>query len=707
MASPRAHTLSQLAAAGRWWDVAAASTGGFNDPDALMLAAHAWTKLGLPTLATATIDRLIAAFPAGRENPRVASLTDQITAAPRDIIDHAILTERVEHAVATLKARDIDLSAALRDWAQANSGSETLVANDGNVVRRHADETLQLIGDHRGASRALIAQHGEALATSRAPILIEGFDPPWLALDVQVRTAGTGYAPGIRIVQEDPVEFLDGVSLINTERFATLVEDERLQFFVGLGAGKQLLESMLAEPGVAHEGPAVPLATLRTRTTPAIAEVFRHAKQRASAEHRAALDVIGERATSERASEHIGAIAGGTPRVALIAGRFTTVLRPMIEDLAHAFERAGCTTHIVTEPSDHRMLTAHAYTRAFSEFDPDLIVCANYTREDMNRLVGEPAMPSAVPWVTWVQDAMPHLLQPDAGSAVTPIDLAVGQVTSAMQERFGFPSDRSIVAPMVASETKFSPDAIDQSLVPVFACEVAAFTNHCETPNAMRSRLIDEVSDSSNAAALVERIADRAIALAAEPIERVIAPVRCAAIIEDVAADLDQAARNNLYENVAMRLYDRCRRHEALGWAQRACGDNGWRLAIYGEGWDRHPTLAPHARGRVAHGAELCSAYNAARVTLDTSTLSGFHQRITECALSGGIPAVLLTGLACTVARAAMKKQLLDEHRADGIPVAHQPGSLAFPVFRHAEAMRFARFGSIVNGRSYPYAICD
>ncbi|MEO1535634.1 MAG: hypothetical protein AAFS11_08770, partial [Planctomycetota bacterium] len=197
------------------------------------------------------------------------------------------------------------------------------------------------------------------------------------------------------------------------------------------------------------------------------------------------------------------------------------------------------------------------------------------------------------------------------------------------------------------------------------------------------------------------------IALAAEPIEQIIAPVRCAAIIEDVATDLDEGARNNLYENVAMRLYDRCRRHEALGWAARACGDNGWRLAIYGDGWDTHPTLAAHARGRVAHGMELCSAYNAARVTLDTSTLSGFHQRIAECVLSGGIPAVLLTGLACTVARAALKKQLLDEHRTDGIPVAHQPGSLAFPAFRHPEAMRFARFGSIVNGRSYPYAICE
>ena len=710
MGSPRAHQLGQLADAGRWWDAAAAACQSQpNDPDTLLIAAQAWTRLGLPTLAAATLDRLCTAFPAAERHGGVSRLREQAALLPEDRVDPALLLERAEAAASGLAARGIDLADALARWQEADDATETYRAADGNTVRRRRDGRLELVGDHRAASAALIAQHAQALAASPAPITIEGLDPPWLALGMLSATAGEGYTPGIRLVQADLVELLEGCSLADAADLARLFASDRVEWCVGPSAATLLARAIEAEPGVAHEGPVVPLATLRTRVGPPLASAVQSATHRHARDHTRCLEAVRQRDLASTNTARLAALAddkAGRPRrVALIAGRFTTVLRPMIEDLAAALEGLGCETQIITEPSDHRRLTPHAYSRAFASFDPDLIVSANHTRSDIDRVLGEAVTPASVPWVTWVQDAMPHLLRAETGVSIGPLDLAVGHISAVMHDHFGYPRERSILMPMVASEQKFNPAGVDPALAADLACEVVAFTNHSETPEQMRARLLDEVSGSPSVVAVVERVADAALALSREPLERTIARHRCEAIVDHAAPHADAASRENLFENVAMRLYDRASRHAALAWASRVCDANGWRFAVYGRGWNEHPTLAPHARGVVAHGAELCTAYHAARVSLDTSTLCSFHQRTAECALAGGLPAVLATGSACLDARTALKHRLVTHHAHEAIPVPHEPGKLAFPVYRVPDAARFAALGSLLQGVSYPYAV--
>lgn len=713
MASARAQQLGRLAEAGRWWEVVAAPAAAFDDPDTLLIEARAWIELGLGTLAERTLDRLCAAFPAGSNHPSVIELRERAAELAHDRTDDQLdaseIARRAESACTELQANGVDLSDALDRWKQASTGAQTSLAADGNAVRRRHDGSLELVGDHRAASRSLIDQHRDALANSPAPITIEGLDPPWLALDMLAATEAAGYAPAIRIVQADAAELIDGLTLLDDDARARLIGSPRVEWFVGTSAPRELASMIEREPGVIQQGPVVPLATLRTRCGPALAAAMQSAHARQQTRHSASLTTIRTRDTESDTHRRAATIAndsGDRPRrVALIAGRFTTVLRPMVEDLAVSFGRLGWESHIITEPSDHRRLGAAAYSHAFDTFDPDLIVCANHTRDDMDRLLGERVMPASVPWVTWVQDAMPHLLRAEAGSAIGPTDLAIGHITSAMREQFGYTADRSISVPMVASEQKFSPDRADPSLSRELACEVAAFTNHSETPQQMRSRLIDEVSGSPGAAAVVERVADASLALAQEPIERVHAWHRCETLLDAEAPGADPGVRENLLQNVALRVYDRACRHRALEWASRVCDRNNWRFALYGSGWDAHTTLARHARGTIEHGTPICSAYAAARVTLDANILSTVHQRVAECALAGGLPAVLVTGSALTLARAALKRVLCTELADQAVPAANEPSKIAFPTYRVPEADRFARLGSLANGRSYPYAV--
>jgi hypothetical protein len=105
-------------------------------------------------------------------------------------------------------------------------------------------------------------------------------------------------------------------------------------------------------------------------------------------------------------------------------------------------------------------------------------------------------------------------------------------------------------------------------------------------------------------------------------------------------------------------------RHQALVWAAAIARSRGWRMRLFGNGWDRHPGLAEFAAGPLEHGEALRASYQSAAVHLHMSTYSVVHQRVMECALSGGFPA-------CRLQRREVDSvchRLLEEAVRTGVP---------------------------------------
>lgn len=112
----------------------------------------------------------------------------------------------------------------------------------------------------------------------------------------------------------------------------------------------------------------------------------------------------------------VGDPRGGTAepmRVLVATSRSTTYVRHATRDLTEAFECGGVSVHVLEERDDHSVLWAGEYCRAIAEHDLDLIVTANYPRWKLSSVV-----PENVPFVRWVQDAMPHMYEHDAGGRV-------------------------------------------------------------------------------------------------------------------------------------------------------------------------------------------------------------------------------------------------------------------------------------------------
>ncbi len=619
------------------------------DPELWFLLARNLADLGLGTLAAEELDALLTKRPQAERLPRVTQLRATIADLPDDRVSATKRRANAERALHALAERGLDLSADFARWCESLADTEAFRASDGNIVRR-TGKALTHFGDQIGAARHIGSEHIAKAAQSPAPFLIEGLDPPWLLIELDQRTPqlASGYQPGIRVVQQDPIEFFDGCALAD---ISSILRQKRVECFIGQDAGEMLAQSLSRDAGTPIAGPYMPLRSLRTPCTPAVSEIVRHELEKQNTAHADHLARVHARDASRDEAywrqRITDAIAGRADplRIVIATCRFTTVLGEMGSDLAESLRKLGCEVWLLTEPSGHRRLSPLGYSKVLDEFDPDLILAPNYTRRDLEKVITghenappeSRVLPAGVPFVVWVQDSMPHLLTTAAGASIGPLDLAMGYVSREMINDFGYPREAVLPAPLVASTTKFDASRIDPDLARSFACDVAMMTHHSETPEALRDRLLQELAGSSAVRQQMASIVPALDEIARDPCAQpgIYAAVRS---LFESQRDLDHESREMLIQNFAMRYIDRRMRHEVAHWCREICERRGWTFRLFGKGWAQHPELGRFASPSLEHGDALAAAYHAAGLTIHTSAFSPMHQRLIECALAGGVP---------------------------------------------------------------------
>ncbi len=674
-----------------------------SDPELWFLLASNLANLALGTLAAKELDALCLKRPQAQQLAHVVRLRERIRALPDDRVPTEQLLANAQGALDALQGKGFDLSAQFHQWASGLTDVEVFRAHDGNMVRRLGPALLHL-GDQVEAAAQIGRQHIAKAASSSAPLTIEGVDPPWLLIELAHRTPplDSGYQPGIRVVQSDASEFFDGCALAD---LSEILRHERTECFVGPEAAKRFAEALARDAGSPIAGPYMPLRSLRSPLIPGVSDLFRRELESQEAAHRDHLNRLhardAKRDESWWRSRIAMALSGqGEPlRVMITTCRFTTVLYSMCQDLAHSLRALGCQVEVLVEPGPHRQLSPLACSRLIDTFDPDVILVPNYTRRDLERVfTGEDApsesrvLPAGMPFVVWVQDSMPHLLTTAAGASIGPLDLTIGQVTNEMVDQFGYPAESVLPSPLVASTAKFDASRIDPALRDRYACDVAMITHHSETPETLLARLLDELSGSPATRRLAESMVP-----ALDEISQTshLAPGHHARVRQLFAQHpaLDPETREILIQNFAMRYIDRRLRHEAAHWCAQICTRRGWSLRIFGKNWDKHPTLGQFASPAIPHDDALAAAYNAAGVTLHISAFGSFHQRLVECALSGGVPIIRRTRDADVIAHRFAVRRIIRDLSPCPAPdnEPDEPGTLCFEHFASADTHRLLK----------------
>lgn len=471
------------------------------------------------------------------------------------------------------------------------------------------------------------------------PIVLEGINPPWLFERICRATPRMpdGYQPRIIVVQQDLDEFLEGLS---RQPMAELLGEERISFVVGENAGARLaglLNDMLdvSLPDCYVQTPGL----RRAVREPAVPEIIRSARDAQQREHASLLTKV-QRKYAERDAVFWRCrfeSSGTGLRVLLPISRYSTFVRHSAADLAESLRALGHEARILTEPDDFSKLASPAYLRAFAEFEPDLVVLINYTRAHMGA-----AIPQGVPFVCWIQDRMAHLFHESPGRAQGELDFLFGHLHPELFSLWGYPACRSRLAFVPASARTFHDGPVDPALRRQFECEIAYVSHQSETPEAAHARLREMFRTQPAllpaADALFARLAR--IARGEERFDP--EKTRWAELVENALSeqgirDPDPRLVNTILGNFVQPIAERLHRHTALAWAAEIARRRGWRFHIHGRGWEVHPALREFARPPLEHDEQLRAAYQSARCHLHIALSTNAHQRVAECALSGGL----------------------------------------------------------------------
>ena len=645
------------------------------------------------------------------QNLQALGLTDLAAKVARRISDSDFLDRRDTllglDARSTRVPTDQLVAQARQNFAKAgiesgepievwrSDGATYHAATDGNIVRCPKD-TDDLgdwgwLSDLRGDAERFCQHHlSHGKKEPLGPVTIEGVSPPWIALAVHriLPKLKDGYQPLIHLIQRDRSELAEGLALADLSELL-----DRARVFTGEDAADDFAGFVRTRFAYPATGPVIP-QPVRTAIEPPIPQLVHSLGAEQKAECQRLHHALIQREQQRNSAYWAARLAEDRPKRVLIPTcRYSTYIKHASADLARAFESLGWEAQVLIEPDDNSRFSTIAYHGAQLDFDPDLIILINYPRAARTD-----AFPTQTPFVCWIQDAMPHLFDERVGRGQGERDFIFGHVYPRLFREFGYRPERAGNMPVVASDTKFHAEPVPDDLHERFDCEMAYVSHHSETPQALHARLCAEAGDPQIVAVLNEMrrlLGQRYDEIMSNPQTRI-----AKSLAADAWANVHSSAPmprilDQLREQYLMPILERVLRHEMLEWAAQVADRRGWRLHIYGRGWEKHEKLGRFASGELAHGQELRAAYQCAAVGLHGSMSTLVHQRVMECALSGGMPICRLVAPNLGASRQAAHYRLVNS----GSPPdrVDADGMLMFTTENHEPLRQYASVLSSVD----------
>jgi hypothetical protein len=591
------------------------------DPHTLLALVKALLGIGLPTLAETlltTIGRPLLA------EPSLAALASRLSAMTHDRVPAAEQKRAAASNLAALRARGFE-SETVPDLA-ASLESQRLV-----ILRDRRGRTHTLVRDREGALRlvgplrfaAPPAEVAAIRALTVANIAVVGLPPPRI-LDELLATPNASAAPTRIIAVEGDALALAAWLRCGDASEAILKGAVVLRFgAAGVAAELHAIDETVAAPPIARlllwrpelaalGAPLRPEATL-ARWQATTLRLKSGATQRYA--HRDAAWFRDRFAAARRGETRLC--------IAALASRHTTVVGHMARDLLTAFAALGHETIALREPDPSLPLIDSV--RPFAEGDIDLVVTFNYLARYPQR-----RLPVDLPFVCWLQDAVASAQTREAGASQGPLDLLVAHSGGYYESRFGYPRGQSIDAPNLTSWSTYG--SIGESRRAPGGFDVVYIGHGSESAETVAER---------NGATAEVRALLREAALRFDAMLR---SGRTPTGFERLRMAADLLAHAGLvcgsagpaFYFATLAVYDRLFRHQALEWAASWARSRGRRFAIFGRGWDSHPTLAPFAAGEIANGRALGELCRDAGVVLHANGNASLHQRLLDGLAAGG-----------------------------------------------------------------------
>lgn len=319
--------------------------------------------------------------------------------------------------------------------------------------------------------------------------------------------------------------------------------------------------------------------------------------------------------------------------VLAVTSRFTTMLQYSMRDAIAAMDRLGWRSQVMIEESNHEQFSALEFCEQILERDPDLLVLIDHLRYENTFL------PANLPMLSWIQDPLANLLNPQAGASIGPFDFVCGYYKDRCTQEFGYPAQQFCSTVIPVCETVFHDAPLTAKDQRAYGCDVSFVSNASRSPQGCLADALEKCAPERHS--LLRGIYQRVIE-ALERGEFVSQYVDAPRIVRESAHQLRIPLADEEVEQLtqlfAYRIFDWGRRQQSLEWVAGWAEKNDRVLRIYGRGWRNHPTLAAHAAGVIEHGEPLRKANRASRLALQLIPSGYRHQRTFELLACGTLP---------------------------------------------------------------------
>ncbi|RMD75882.1 MAG: hypothetical protein D6820_13775, partial [Lentisphaerae bacterium] len=290
------------------------------------------------------------------------------------------------------------------------------------------------------------------------------------------------------------------------------------------------------------------------------------------------------------------------PRLLFVTHRASTVVQYTARALCEEMlPELGWQARIY---SSERSCSAWHIRKVISEFRPDVVVMANHLRTEHGQ-----SFPPDLCFVTWIQDTCPYINNREAArnwlEAVEERkrDFLIGYVDQLIP--YGYPPDRLFYMPMLTAVKPFG-EGTSRSQTEVDV----VFASRCGSPT--RERVLELLAEFRDVhplpfdAAELQLIHDElwrfyrsGSTITGE--DALLEFLNGIAPLRDKLASLSHEDRSYFLQRVFWRLNDIIYRQVVVEWlCEYAENHPGFRLELYGEGWERQPRFAKYACGELS-----------------------------------------------------------------------------------------------------------
>lgn len=315
------------------------------------------------------------------------------------------------------------------------------------------------------------------------------------------------------------------------------------------------------------------------------------------------------------------------PRVLLITTRFSTVLQYATRDAVAGFEQTGWQTRLIIEPTTYHRDSFSAIRAALVEFKPDLVFQIDHQRQEYGELY-----PRKLPFVSWFQDHLPHLMKPETGEKIGATDFVLTDAGPIYVRNYQYPARQMIAM----SKLTAPPPLLPRSSAP--GEDLVFVSNAAHTPATLRERLAQAIAAGEAASGLADECLRRLIDLhdAGESLPAYRDVCQFADdVVRDLKLDLSEDQFGKLCWTLNHPVCDALYRRQTVRWIAAVAKDLGLNFGLYGKGWDQHPELAVYARGPIESGRAFNELCRRSAINFQIAPYLCLHQRLLDGVCSG------------------------------------------------------------------------